>query len=148
MISCHFNKCEYPACDRTCGLDEPGIIAMLQKQIEVLDTYRRNMNLGLLEIRHLEEYLGQLQQEGYRDEFNYYEECPYDDCILNPMEMKQWRPEYWRKKDALIVVLILLTNLIPQALVNGTAHTMMTKINNCATVIVNSLTFFTTFPNG
>ena len=98
MISCPFDKCEYPACDRTCGLDEPGIIAMLQKQIEVLDTYRRNMNLGLLEIRHLEEYLDKLQREGYRDEFNYYEECPYEDCILNPMEMKQWRTEYWQKK--------------------------------------------------
>lgn len=98
MISCPFDKCEYPACDRTCGLDEPGIITMLQKQIEVLNTYRRNMNLGLLEIRHLEEYLGQLQHEGYKDIFNHYKECKFIDCIHNPMEMKQWRQEYWQEK--------------------------------------------------
>lgn len=88
MIGCIFDKCKYPACDRTCGLDEPGIIAMLQKQIEVLDTYRRNMSLGLLEIRHLEGYLNKLQREGYKDIFNHYNECPFDDCIHHPVFQK------------------------------------------------------------
>ena len=99
MIGClNDEKCTYPRCPRTCGLDEPGIIAMLQEQIEVLRTYRRNMNLGLLEIRHLEERLDNLQREGYKDSFNYYDECPFDDCIHHPMDMKQYRPEYWQKQ--------------------------------------------------
>lgn len=98
MIGCIFDECRYPACDRTCGLDEPGIITMLQKQISILDKYRRNMNLGLLEIRHLEERLGKLQREGYLDEFNCYEECKFGDCIHNPMEMKEWRPERWKEE--------------------------------------------------
>lgn len=99
MISClNDEKCTYPRCPRTCGLDEPGIIAMLQEQIEVLRTYRRNMSIGLLEIYHLEERLDKLQQEGYKDSFNHYDECPYNDCIFNPMDMKKYRPEYWQQK--------------------------------------------------
>lgn len=96
MISCIFDECRYPACDRTCGLDEPGIIAMLQEQISILDTYRRNMNLGLLEIRHLEERLDNLQREGYKDIFNKYEKCSFEECLFHPVSQKNRHPITWK----------------------------------------------------
>lgn len=99
MIGClNDEKCTYPACPRTCGLDELGIIAMLQEQNEILRTYRRNMNLGLLEIRHLEGRLDNLQREGYKDVFNHYDECDCDDCIHHPVYTKKWHKEYWVKE--------------------------------------------------
>ena len=99
MIGCLNNeKCTYPACPHTCGLDELGIIKMLQEQNEILRTYRRNMNMGLLEIRHLEERLDRLQQEGYKDVFNHYDECNCDDCIHHPIYTKMYHKEYWVKE--------------------------------------------------
>ena len=99
MIGClNDEKCTYPRCPRTCGLNEPGIIAMLQEQNEILRTYRRNMNKALCEIRHLEERIDRLQWEGYKDSFNYYDECKFSDCIHNPMGMKEYRPELWQKR--------------------------------------------------
>ena len=99
MIGClNDEKCTYPRCPRTCGLDEPGIIAMLQEQNEVLRTYRRRMGAALHEIYRLGEHLNDIQREGRKDSFNYYDECPYDDCIHHPMDMKRYRPEYWQKQ--------------------------------------------------
>lgn len=95
MIGCLNNeKCTYPACPHTCGLDELGIIKMLQEQNEILRTYRRNMNMALGEIRHLANHIN----EEYEDVFNYYDECDYDDCIHHPVYTKKWHKEYWVKE--------------------------------------------------
>ena len=96
MIGClNDEKCTYPRCPHTCGLDEIGIIEMLQEQNEILRTYRRNISREMFEIRHLEKRLDKIQQESYKDSFNYYDECSFDNCIHHPAYTKKWHKEYW-----------------------------------------------------
>lgn len=97
MVKCIHTKCQYPKCDRTCGLGSNSIIKMLQEQIEELLVERALLRGKLYNIynesRQIHEYLN--------PENNFNEACAkvcahgYTDCIHNPEYLRRYHPEYW-----------------------------------------------------
>lgn len=108
MIRCVYNECQWPNCDKTCGMvpegdyavgscAEEALIYHLQKRIEELKNTVWNMRLGVSRIR---QDAGQFLN-AYHPEPTEYQACsmvcPFGegDCIHNPEYIRRHYPNWW-----------------------------------------------------
>lgn len=109
MIKCIHDQCQWPECDKTCGMVPTGdyvagscaeekLIAHLQKQIESLTNmlHINQQQLAFLSIdlnNNLKRVRSLTNIEEYRPT------CPHGniDCVYDPAYVRRYYPDWWVK---------------------------------------------------
>lgn len=96
MRKCLYEKCQFPNCERTCGLSLEELIVSLQSEIQKLTSERKTM---LLYFTNINQY-----SKLSMDKFNTYENemrehCKegYCDCVNNPWYLRKFHSDYWKE---------------------------------------------------
>ena len=105
MIKCIYDECQWPECDKTCGLTptgdyslgscpEEGLIYHLQEQIKELlkanDKLKQQFIAARSAVRHLNASLSV-------PSYDYAKFCQfnYNDCVYNPEYIRRNHPDWW-----------------------------------------------------
>lgn len=102
MIKCIHDKCQWPECDKTCGMVPTGdyvvgscaeeeLIYHLQKELD-----RANASLAAV-INHANAMINSLKSISVVPECGYEPTCPYGyvDCVYDPAYLREYNFDYW-----------------------------------------------------
>lgn len=94
MIKCIYDECQWPECNKTCGMEPEELIYHLQARInellkereEIRDFFRQAMVKG-----------AQWLERNYDIDVACARVCKhgYTDCVYNPEYMRRFYPECW-----------------------------------------------------
>lgn len=98
MLKCDRHICEYPDCEKTCGLSELELIKHLQKQVRDARVDIRWAESTLYAIRaQVDRVHGEIKQR-----LPAYEPtcpCGYIDCVGDPAYIRWTNPKWWKELD-------------------------------------------------
>lgn len=113
MIKCIYDECQWPKCDKTCGMVPPGdypfgvcheekLIYHLQQRISKLNAELRNLRLDAVALnnvinKNLLRIINPLTNLDAEFECRCAETClhGYIDCVHNPEYIRRNYPEWW-----------------------------------------------------
>ena len=111
MIKCIYDQCQWPECDKTCGLVPTGdyvagscaeekLIAHLQGRIEdLMDTLKASQLYASSLLLSLSQVTRQVQDfKAFVDTDSYVPTCPHGccDCVYDPAYIRKHYPDWWK----------------------------------------------------
>lgn len=110
MIKCIYNECQWPECDKTCGMvpigdyvvgssAEEQLIHHLQERIAELLVDREGTRAMLYEVERIVKQTTRQCDWGYDEDEACAKVClyGYTDCIRNPEYLRRHHKEWWKE---------------------------------------------------
>ena len=99
MLKCIHKTCQYPNCEKTCGLSLEELIAQLQVENKQLrrELFNLNTNISLVRMNLYE--ADKRLNKCYPSTNEYTPTCPHGfmDCVYDPAYLKEYCTEWWIK---------------------------------------------------
>lgn len=97
MLKCTHKTCQYPKCDKTCGLGLEELITQLQTENAQLRQELFNLNLHINSVRYALREADKNLVKCYPSINEYTPTCPHGfvDCVYDPAYLKEYCTEWW-----------------------------------------------------